>query len=370
VSGAGGGERAVEAVLQALERVAEALATTDLAAEVAAESRLHSDAARRGLEAWVRSIDGAALSRLLESARRPGPTEEARPVLTLAPGTVPVVAAECVLLGILAGGRHEVALSTRAGVLARATGAALAAVAPEEAARIELFAWRALDDEAQRARLARARRVVVYGAAETVEWVAARAGDAVLVPHGPSIAVAAGRVDELGGDALARLATDIATWEQRGCRSPHALVVLGARGKGDVGEVARALAAALEAEAGRLPVVVGSDDETAIRYLDRLTSRHLGWVSSGVWGCVSAEASARALRVSPLGRTVRVVGAADGAELGRLLGTLPAPCNLLLTPTGAGYSALGVSELRAFGGGQGAPFDRLHDGLHRVDTLR
>jgi hypothetical protein len=366
----------IDDVVAALAALSDELASSDaLTRAIAAESGLHPVALRHSLGPWFASLDEGALRRLVASASRP-PNPASR-VLTLAPGNVPIVGAECLVLGLLAGGRHVLAASTRATALPIALHRHLRAVVPALDTRLELVVWRQLGPPARQALLRRASRLVAYGTAETVEWLASRApAGTVLVPHGPSLALAwldpAGLGDGALEEALLGLALDVARWDQRGCRSPHAVLVPGT--VGTLRELAeRLVGEALPRAAATLPRGRLTDAEVAAVYLDGLTSAALGHVRVGADFVLTLEDRPRVLRPSPLGRTLRLV-AVDGAELLEALApTLPAPVGTLAV-AGADPNALlrdtEPLERVPLGTLQRPPFDRLHDGRHRLDELR
>lgn len=361
-------------VTRALERLATRLADDQgLAERVAVESALHPFAARTALTTWIESIDSSTLGRLRASATHPPGGRQG--VTTLAPGNIPIVAAECLILGWLAEIRHRLAMSTRATVLARALHSEMVALDEDVGGTVDLQVWRAMGAAGQRAWLEGAERVVVYGTADTVEWVAASIPEGVtVVPHGPSVAAAfldaEAHSEEERSALLADLAMDVALFEQRGCRSPHVLCVAGTEPDAEV--VGEELGRALDRITRTLPPPAAREPEAATLFLDRMTSATLGHVLEGDGWCVTIETAPVVARPSPLGRTVRVLLVDSPAAMSALLSSLPAPVGLLLTADGIAPPAVrlpAAAEVASLGSAHGPPFDRRHDGRHRLDEL-
>lgn len=331
----------------------------------ARENLLHPQSLGIWLEGWLNSLTPSSMQRLVDSTSR----KFGGRVTTLAPGNVPVVAAECVVVGLLAGVHHRVALSTRASGVATRLLNVLSNLAPKLAERVELRLWRELG-ESERQNWLTEPRIVVYGSADTVEWVAARSSaSSVLVPHGPNIAVgvALGDADRAW---IRGFSDDLSTYDQRGCRSPHVLLLAGCQQIPD--RVVRELGDALSAIAEGTPLGPRSEAETASRFLDSITSKALGTVTERDGWCITTEAHPRALRASPLGRTIRVVAVGEVDQIPALLETLPAPVGLIVTPSGAlpdGLELAQTVEVDSMGRAQKPAFDRLHDGRHRLDEL-
>ena len=336
----------------------------------ALEVGLHRASLSAALSEWAETMTTASLSALARSTSKP----RGGHVTTLAPGNIPIVAAETIILGLLAGITHDLALSRRSEALPRRLFEILSALDPSVSETTRLHVWRKLPAEARRSLLA-ADRVVVYGTADTVEWVASRAPrDTVIVPHGPSIALAYLRPQQATGgcltSSLRRLALDIVLFDQRGCRSPHALLVAGNNAM--LQTVIQSLGTELEVLSKSFPRGALSAEETTALYLDKLTSSSLGSVTEGSGWRITLETQPKIIRPSPLGRTIRVLGIQSGDSLSPYFVTLPAPVNLLLTPTGSAPDTdIGdfEGEIAAFGAAQRPAFDRLHDGRHRLDEL-
>lgn len=341
-----------------------------LVARVAAESGLHPHSTGAALSKWVETITAASLEALVASATRPF----GGIVTTLAPGNVPVVAAEALLLGLMAGVKHNIALSRRSMALPERLFEILRSLDRTVEDHVGLHPWRSLSLEARR-NLLDASRVVAFGTAVTIEWIASRVSPlTVVVPHGPTVTVAYLNAKQTGADELRpllrRLAFDVALYDQRGCRSPHAALVLGT--DEEARNIAKLLGDELEKLSNELPRGVLTPEESTALFLDALTSSSLGTVFQGSTWRVTLEIGAEIVRPSPLGRTLRVLGLRSEDSLYSLLATLPAPVGLLLTPDGAaprGTSQDAAWSSLPFGRSQCSPFDRLHDGRHRLDEL-
>jgi hypothetical protein len=196
------------------------------------------------------------------------------------------------------------------------------------------------------------------------------------VPHGPSLAAAylaspeeldEGELETL----LCALARDVGHFDQRGCRSPHGLIVRGSPAQLERVEWVLCQVALPRAQR-ELPRGDLSAEEAIAVYLDRLTSRSLGRVVEGPAWTVTIEEKPTAFRPSPLGRTIRLLSVEDVAGAQALLATLPAPMGVLATPDGRPPDGLILSEeveVAAMGALQHPRFDRPHDGRHRIDEL-
>ena len=223
--------------------------------------------------------------------------------------------------------------------------------------------------------------MVASGSDETIARVAARVGGSQrLVRYGHRLSLAALDATALDArsldDALARLALDVALWDQQGCLSPLALYAVGG-GSGAAARVAAVLAQALaqaqtRLPCGRIPLEAAervsrerADAELRVA-ANRCVALHagadLGW-------SVVCEADAR-FRPAPLHRFVRVHPVADVAEL--IAALRPVAVHLASvglegfarqTPELARALAnLGASRMCRFGEMQAPPLDWHHDG--------
>jgi hypothetical protein len=339
----------------------------------------------RGLALALAGWSGAALRALYE--RELGPVAAGAAPARLASGfeTVSVLLAGAIpsasLVGLLA------PLALRSAVLARPAArdpltapllrASLARQGRALAAALEVTAFDARDDASLDAFLA-ADAVVATGSDETVGRVAARvAPPRRVVGYGHRVSFAALGPAALAGaplrQACARLAVDVALWDQLGCLSPVSLFVAGdARA---ARAAAEALGEALEAAEAELPRgEVAPEAAAAIAHERaeaelRAAARGRAALLAGRTWTVVAEEDAQP-RPAPLHRFVRVVCAGD---LGGVLAAL-APYGPHLAALGAagfgtgaaalarGAAALGASRVCALGRMQAPPLDWPHDG--------
>ncbi len=341
--------KTLKVVHKALATLRKRVIDPGLIAAVAIEARLSVEAVGLLLREWIDSIDADAIERLTRDIR----WHWSGSMTTIAPGNLPIIAAECILLGALVGIDHDVALSTRGRVLAVATEEALCDASPKMSKRLRLHTWRQLD-EAKQQRLLQKQRVVAYGTADTIEWIAQRAGPkTTVIPHGPTLTV--GVVSSVPtAERAEHIANDVLRWDQRGCRSLRLLVCVG--DESDMNATAAICAEAFKKVARVLPAGGLDEGEACARYLDGLTSASLGDVIEGDDWRITTEYEPRAAR-DALGRTLRIVGVSHAVRVEPLLETLPAPVGLRL------------GEDVPFGSAQRPRFDRLHDGRHRLNEL-
>jgi hypothetical protein len=186
--------------------------------------------------------------------------------LHLCSGSVPGVSTTSLVRSLLV--KTPVLLKPGAGdrALAEAFHRALAEEDADLAESATVLYWPGDDQACLDAAVARARRVVVYGSDQTADAV--RAVTPVTTPvvayhHRVSVAVVGtAAIDspllEDTADALAQAA---ATFDQRGCVSPHRVFVLGSPETGE--RLGDALAGAMTREAGSVPPGPMDRDEAA-----------------------------------------------------------------------------------------------------------
>jgi hypothetical protein len=343
--------------------------------KVSIESRLDPASTAWALQRWIDSIKRADIEQLTRSAKRLG-TSSWR-VTTLAPGNVPVVAAESLFLGYLSGVSHRLALSRRSSIVAKTLFSSLIKRDPSAALTTRLFVWQEMSQDVRKNALSSSDCVVVYGHAETVELIHRMIPQSArLIPHGPCLAVAylpdASPLLPPLLQQLDALAYDVLAFDQRGCRSPHLLFVEGSPERGQ--KIFSVLADRSFPKAAKaLPRGALQAEEEQGFYLDRLTSLSLGEAVSGEGWLLNFEASPYIPRTAPPGRALRVLSIPDISALAPLLKALPAPVGLLLTPDGtaptAHISGPNSAEVLSYGSAHSSPFCRLHDGRHRLDEL-
>ena len=245
------------------------------------------------------------------------------------------------------------------------------------AASLRAVAFDAREDEAVDAFLA-ADCVVATGADATVARLAARvAPPRRFVGYGHRVSFAALGAEALGGaaleDACARLALDVALWDQLGCLSPVALLVAGDAAAAR--SAAEALAAALARIERDLPRGALAPEAAAAIAHERaeaeLRAAAHGRVAlfAGQASTVVAEADARP-RPVPLHRFVRVLPCStpDGvADALAPYGPHLAAVGLAGFGSGAArlaeaLAALGASRVCPLGAMQAPPLSWCHDG--------
>lgn len=145
--------------------------------------------------------------------------------------------------------------SSKDDVLPRIFADALAAVDPELAAACTVVSFRGGDASLEATLLSRASVVSAYGSDVTLASLRARlSASAAFVGHGHGLGVGLATASALASDAdaVARaFALDVAAYDQRGCMSPHAIVVEAGEVSG--ADFARRLADALDAIEDELP---------------------------------------------------------------------------------------------------------------------
>jgi len=252
---------------------------------------------------------------------------------------------------------------------------AVAAADPELGACIEIVHFAGSDRECVDA-LIGADCVVASGSDQTIASLAARVQPPRrLVSYGHRLSVAALSADR-PADSAARLAEDVALWDQLGCLSPLAAFVTD-RDRGGAAGFAEELAEALADLEQRWPrgqisprasaAIARERDEAEMRAAGGAPVRlHRGTGSS--WTVV-AEADSR-IRPAPLHRFVRVHPVAGVTGLVEAL----TPLNHHLASVGVGGFAdrrreivaalnqLGVSRVCSLGAMQAPPLSWCHDG--------
>ena len=251
----------------------------------------------------------------------------------------------------------------------------VAAADPELGACIEMARFTGSDRECVEALLG-ADCVVASGSDQTIASIAARVQPPRrLVSYGHRLSVAAVAADR-PADSAARLAEDVALWDQLGCLSPLA-VFLTDRDRGGALAFAEELAEALADLEERWPrgpisprasaAIKRERDEAEMRAASGAPV-HLHRGAGSSWTVV-AEADPR-IRPAPLHRFVRVHPVAGIAGLVEAL----TPVKHHLASVGVGgfgdrrremtgaLSQLGVSRICSLGTMQAPPLSWCHDG--------
>ncbi len=208
--------------------------------------------------------------------------------------------------------------SSRDDGLPRLFAAALAEVDPELAAACAVVTFPGEASGLTDVLLARASVVSAYGSDATLRALRERLGPgATLIPHGHGLGLgfASARAldDDLEGVAR-RFARDVAAYDQRGCMSPHAILV---EGEARAEPFGRALAAALDDLERELPRGALPRDAGPAQIQWRGVAATRGPLFEGRASAVAVELEPAAIRPSPGYRNalVRPVGSVDGVTV-------------------------------------------------------
>ena len=242
-------------------------------------------------------------------------------------GNVPGVAVTSLVRALLVRAPSFGKLAAGEPVLPVLFARALAAEDPALGDAIALTYWPGGSTDPEDALLRAADTLIVYGGEQAVTALRPRIpGGTRLVEHGPRISVGAiGAAIEGGIEAVAsRAARAVATFDQQGCVSPHALWVEGTHERAEA--FAAALAAALRDLEKELPRGTITPAEASAIQQERGTAEMRAhadpatrvWAAPGTAWTVVLEPADR-LRASCLNRFVRVHPIADLAALPALL---------------------------------------------------
>jgi len=302
-------------------------------------------------------VAGAVDAGTLESLHaREGNRDGPELVAHVLASNVPALAVPAIVLGVLAGAAVLVKSGRRDTGSAPAFRRAIAAVDPELAATVVTAHWEGGRADVEERLLGRADPIVASGGDPTMASLRARFG-ARVVAHGDRVSLAI--VGGAFSTADARhLALDVALYEQRGCLSPHAVLVA----DGDADDVAARLGDALDTLAARLPppaldvaerarhgVVLGDAEWSGARVAPRAG----GTVVVDPMARVGAGPGRRTVRVHPL---ASVAAAYDAIAPGRV------EC------VGVAGVALDADRLRRLGVARVCPLGRMQ--RPRIDWPR
>ncbi|HVF61113.1 MAG TPA: acyl-CoA reductase [Thermoanaerobaculia bacterium] len=273
---------------------------------------------RAGLERVLGGVSGEPARRLFaEAERRRSGARGGGPVLVVLASNLPGLAVQP-LLALLALRRPVLLKSPSAEPLfAPAFVAALATREPALAGAVAAATWPGGDRALEAPVLAGVERVIAYGERESLEDLERRA-PGKIVGYGPKTSLAVIAREAVTAETAARLAEDVALFDQRGCLSVAAVYT-----DGDAAALARHLAAALAALAERWPP--GPPTLAELATVQQLRSEvELRGANSLQVGRNTAAGTvivddAPAFRSSPGLRTVRVHRTADLAALPHLL---------------------------------------------------
>ncbi len=249
--------------------------------------------------------------------------EPAGRVAMVLPSNVETAAIRPLVWALLARDAVALRLSSRRAGVTRRFAEILAEHHAELARALAVISFPREDVDATRTLLGWADVVHAWGDDTTMHALQAIEARRPLVSHGRGLGLAmieASEVDSLEGDAWEALAVDVARHDQRGCLSPHALLVLGATEDQAV-EAAYALDRALGALAAWFPRGALEEHERASCRVWRDTALAIG--STLLEGSVHAIAVERGpLRSCPAGRhlAVHALTHADAEALVRAVG--------------------------------------------------
>jgi acyl-CoA reductase-like NAD-dependent aldehyde dehydrogenase len=348
-------ELSVEERVQAIASACAALREPDaeLLRVLSASSGLSEPMARWALETTFGAFDEDALRALAQKAQ-----PHARGVAAVLAGNVLTAAARPMLLPLLVGVPVFAKASSRDDVLPHAIARAVSAAHPMMGMACAVATFGHGDIARLDALLAGADCVQVLGSDEAVASVRERLrSDQTLVGrgHGLGLGVVLAASDlERAASAFAR---DVAAYDQRGCLSPHAIMVEGDDAR------AEAFAKALHEALGReLPRGVVPADAAAEQLQWRGVAAARGVLHVGDSWAVSCEHGA-SLRPSPGYRNVGVYTLASASALARRV----APFARFLKSLGVAGAASELPELAPYicdaGSMQTPPLGAPLDGL-------
>jgi hypothetical protein len=343
-----------------------------LRAALAPSSGLSAPNVELGITTTLGLFDADAITALVEG--RPGAPARQPCVVVLA-GNVWSAATRPLLLPLSCGVPVMAKPASRDDVLPHALAAALREVEPALGAALEVVTFERERSELFEALLEDAALVSVYGDDATLATFEARLPPgARLLRHGHGLGIACIGADaartRLEAAALAgRLAHDVAAYDQRGCLSPHAVLVE-AGGAVDAHTFAVLLADALEAMHAALPL--GRAPEAAAASLQwRGVAAATGELFVREHGAVSFERDA-AIRQSPGQRHITVLACDDLAAMRARL--LPLGPHLKALGLAGARVTTGLADLAPYccplGQMQTPPLDAALDGLHPLTGYR
>lgn len=215
--------------------------------------------------------------------------------------------------------------SRRDDVAARAFVAALASVDPELAVSLDAVVFGGGDVEREDVLLGRANAVVAYGSDATIQTLRSRTpASSAFIAHGNGLGigfVAREVLRDLASrrEAIDAFALDVAAYDQRGCLSPHVIVVEG--DDDQVRSFARDLAEqGLAPLAKRMPRGPLSTNAAAAQLAFRSIAIARGELFEGDGFSTSAEPSGP-VRSSPGFRNVQVVSCVERERFGAIAST-------------------------------------------------
>lgn len=351
-----------------------------LEAELPEATGFSPENVREGLRLGLASWSGAALGALAERELA-GPAEGPATTAVLLAGSIPMPSLLSMLAPLVLRSPVLVKCAGRDRVTPRLVARSLLEIDAELGACIQVADFRSDASECIDA-LLEAECVVATGSDETIAAVRARmAPGRRLVAHGHRLSLAALGDAGCTPEVAARLALDVALWDQLGCLSPLAVYVPEAR----VPAVGEALASALADLERRLPrgaidprgaaAFSAARAEAELRAASgRAVRVHAG--DGGAWTVVCEDALA--VRAAPLHRFVRVFPVTGTAQLldalrpyaAHLAGVALAGFGDEQDGLAARLRALGATRVCEPGALQAPPLDWRRDGQPVLAALR
>lgn len=329
----------------------------ELLAQLSRSSGLSEPMTRWALDTTFAAFSEEALHALADGAQ---PT--ARGVAAVLAGNVLTAAARPMLLPLLAGVPVVAKASSRDDVLPHAIARALSGAHPLVGMACAAATFSHDDGARLGALLEGADCVQVLGSDEAVAAVRERMrAEQTLLGRGHGLGLGAVLRDAVLDEAASAFARDVAAYDQRGCLSPHAILIEGDDMRAEA-FAERLQAALLELERS-LPRGVVPADAAAEQLQWRGVAAARGVLHASQACAVSCEHGAT-LRPSPGYRNVSVYTLASAAEVRPRLGSLARFAKALGVAGDARELAAVAPYVCAAGAMQTPPLDAPLDGLH------
>jgi hypothetical protein len=376
----------------------------ELDAAVSIMSGYSTTMVRHVLDRMACDWDEAALMRLLDAEldggralegfhTQPGRSVRSRafgPALTLHifAGNVPGVAVTALIRSLLVRSSVLGKMASGEPVLAAAFARAVAAIDPGLGACMAVTYWPSEDADPTRAAMGRADAIVVYGGANAARSVREQAPvHTRIIEHGPRFSIGVVSRTALDGGAhaegLAReIALSVATFDQQGCVSPHAIWVEEG-GSIRSRDLAEGIARELSVLAVELPAGPRSAGEAASVHDARARAEFRAgsgatevWAASDTGWTVIHEGSG-AFEPSPLSRTIRVLATADLEAVPDLIAghrallqtVAIAADTATIAALAQRFAAAGATRITTFERMPWPPMDGHHDGRGPLSEL-
>jgi acyl-CoA reductase-like NAD-dependent aldehyde dehydrogenase len=315
-----GAERRIELLLAAKERLESSMeAHVD---ELARTSGLRSANVRWGLSTTFEAVTREALTSIVRSAQSAGPKGSImRPrglhALILS-GNVFTAALRALYVPLCLGNPVIAKASPRNDLFAHLLARALVETDPIFRDAVAVVTFSSRESDLVELLLERCHTVAAYGSDETIRALRRRLGAGVrFLPHGHGLGLAYVEGDGTD-DEVAAFADDVIAYDQRGCLSPHALIITG-DARAFAARLQKALAAAsFRRPRGSLPMDVG-----AAQVQWRGVAHARGELFEGLDFAIAVESASRP-RLSPGYRNVSILSIDNREAFGALAGSFGA----------------------------------------------